>query len=101
MWFPYNTFVSGITSPGTDHLNNLGKMIKKNTAEHDRVYIFATLNYGYGMVVQAYSERKSPTKYFAPFSLDLKGAVKHISKDIVIKQYKVYNYTHSHSIQVT
>ena len=87
--FPYSTFINGIMSPKTDYPDKLGEIIKKNTSEDDYVYVFSTLDYGYGMVVQAYSERRSPTKYFAPFSLYFKGTVKRISRDIVKKNTRI------------
>ncbi|MCD6459513.1 glycosyltransferase family 39 protein, partial [bacterium] len=89
LWFPYGTVADRFNQERTDDFRKLGNLIEKNTQSDDYVYVFATLNYGYGMIVQAYSQRKSPTRYFAPFSLGLNGAAEKISNDIIKKNTRL------------
>ena len=83
LWFPWVSLTAHLENKGLRQVKNVGLWLKQSTTPNDYVYCYGTVPYGYGMIIQAYSERKPPSKYITPFSIKLNNNSKHLANDII------------------
>lgn len=85
LWFPYKTIKYRLILSRGNNFSLLGKWLKENTHAGDYLYVFNRLERGAGIIIQAYSERRFPCRYSAPFCTDLPEA----QHDIELSLYRL------------
>ena len=88
LWLPWVSFTDYMGNKGLWQLKKVGLWIKENSTPEDYIYCYGTISYGYAMLAQAYSERKSPSKYITPFSVELNDCDKVLSDDLITHRPK-------------